>query len=166
MREAEISVDWEDVAKPRTVDGSLVVVDLEGYCAVRARAEVQPGPDGAPLGSSATANGHILPFASVDCTALSGVLTSRIAAQPAALRSRMYGRAMARVLAHELYHYVGQATDHLQSGVAKEKFSASDLVQEQLEFDDPALSRRRNNQSVNNELTNIDHIGHLSTTGQ
>jgi hypothetical protein len=171
MREAEISVDWEDVAKPRTVDGSLVVVDLQGYCTVRARAEVQPGPDGAPLGSSATANGHILPFASVDCTALSGVLTSRIAAQPAALRSRLYGRAMARVLAHELYHYIGQATDHLPSGVAREKFSASDLLQEQFKFDGLALSRLRNSPSAssvsaNSELTDSDHVAHTPTSGQ
>jgi hypothetical protein len=166
MREATISVNWEDTVKPRTVDGSVVVVELEGDCAVRARAEVRPGPDSAPLGSSAVANGHIQPFARVDCVALSAVLTSRLAAQPAALRSRLYGRAMARVLAHELYHYIGQAREHLQAGLAREKFSVSDLLQEQFEFDGLALSRLRNSQSTNNELTNPDNVAHMSTTGQ
>jgi hypothetical protein len=166
MREAKISVDWEDTAKPRIVDGSLVVVDLQGDCTVRSRAEVRQGPDSAPLGSTAIANGHILPFTSVDCVALSGVLTPQITAQPAELRSWLYGRAMARVLAHELYHYFGQAREHLDSGVARGKFSASELLQERFEFDGLALARLRNRQSVNNELTNTGHFPNMSTIGQ
>ena len=166
LREANIDVDWEYSAKRRSVDGFLVVVDLEGDCAVRSRAEAPPGPDGASLGSTAVANGHVQPFTSIDCAALSGMLTPRIAAQPAALRSWLYGRAMARVLAHEVYHYIGQATDHLKSGVAREKFSAADLLQERFEFDDLALSRLRNIHSANNEPANTGRLVNTLTAGQ
>jgi hypothetical protein len=134
--------------------------------ALFARAEVRTGPNSASPGSSTVVNGHIQPFARVDCVALSAVLTPKIAAQPALLRSRLYGRVVARVLAHELYHYIGKASDHLHSGLVKEKFSASDLLKEQFEFGGLALSRLRNSQSVNDEVASADHAGHMLTTGQ
>src|SRR5205809_710381 len=55
--------------------------------------------------------------------------------------SRVLGRALARVIAHELYHIVAGTADHQDSGVAKAVFSAQDLTDIRFEFDSASISR-------------------------
>ena len=60
-----------------------------------------------------------------------------------AQRDFLYGRAMARVIAHELYHVVTGSRDHAREGVAKPKFTVPDLLNEVFEFDHMALAKLR-----------------------
>jgi hypothetical protein len=58
-------------------------------------------------------------------------------------RDFLYGRAMGRLLAHELYHMLANQREHVGSGVGKPSFSASDVLGESFAFEESALARFR-----------------------
>jgi hypothetical protein len=61
----------------------------------------------------------------------------------AQVESPILGRALGRVIAHELYHIVGQTAEHHDTGVAKAVFSIRDLKNPRFEFDAWSLDRMR-----------------------
>src|SRR5262245_23552333 len=130
---AGIEVSWKDIADPRTGEDFelLAVASFEGSCS-------PSGPTSMPinvkLADTSITDGHILPFFRVDCTRVVQLLGS----QP---DSSMLGRALGRVIAHEIYHIVGQTAEHHDTGVAKAVFSARDLRNPRFEFDPWSLAR-------------------------
>ncbi len=55
----------------------------------------------------------------------------------------MFGRAIARVLAHELYHVLAGTVSHSRQGVAQRALSGSQLVSDQLELNPEELDLMR-----------------------
>jgi len=137
MRTAGYRVEWSD-AHPST-DSVLIVVRLRGACEVNETLPAKPGP----LASTAVADGRILPFSSVDCDSLTQLLAPQLASQSLARRDFLYGRAMARVVAHEIYHILLDTSDHSREGVARACFTAADLLRENFEFEQNTLARLR-----------------------
>src|SRR5207249_4430626 len=86
------------------------------------------------LADTSIANGRILPFFRVDCTRLIGLFGTEV--EPAVL-----GRALARLLAHEIYHIVAQTAEHQKSGVAKAVFSIRDLTAPRFNLDAWSIAR-------------------------
>lgn len=121
----------------------VVVVELRGACAVpMARSSsAEPIPPVLSLASSAVADGRVLPFSWVDCSALNRFLGPAISAQTAEDQAYIYGRSMARLLAHEFYHVLTQTGDHTQAGICKASFSRADLLADHFDFDAAALER-------------------------
>jgi len=159
MNVAGVATQWEDPTSYRDVSGYIVVVDLEGDCSVPFHVEIPPVQDGMPIGSTATVDNHLLPFVNVNCSVLTALLAPFISDQPEAFREFVFGRALGRVLAHELYHIVTQSGDHLDSGLAKASFSAGDLMKNGFEFDEMALSRISDSQSTESAAAAIDSGG-------
>lgn len=126
-------------AKAETSAGFAVVVDLRGECGVPWHAEWNPASSPAPLASTAIADGEILPFSWIDCGAVSRLIGPSISDEPDAQRDYVYGRALARVLAHELFHVLTQNGGHAGSGLAKAKFSAAELLSERFQFEGNAF---------------------------
>ena len=58
-------------------------------------------------------------------------------------RDFLYGRAMARVVAHELYHVLMRSAEHARGGVARSCFNTGDLLTERFEFEGATLARLR-----------------------
>jgi len=58
-------------------------------------------------------------------------------------RNTALGRALGRVMAHELYHIVGETTAHQIRGVAKASLSVQDLIGASLDFDIASLTQMR-----------------------
>jgi len=54
----------------------------------------------------------------------------------------VYARAMARLMAHELYHVIEQTYAHARSGVAEPAFTVAELLSDRLEFSHGTLSER------------------------
>ena|SRR5216117_1073480 len=133
---AGLEVVWKTLADRKAgEDFELVAVSsFEGLCAVDEPAS-NPAIT-ASLADTSISNGHILPFFRVDCDRLIRMLGSQL--EPAVL-----GRALARLVAHELYHIVAQTTDHQERGVAKAAFSIRDLTDARFELDAWSLSRMR-----------------------
>lgn len=101
----------------------------------------QSVPGGAKLASTAVTDGHILPFSSVDCKTLTQFLAPLLIGQPDARREFLYGRAMGRVVAHELYHILSNEPGHDEEGVAKPSFTPRDVLADQFNFNHATLAK-------------------------
>jgi hypothetical protein len=121
----------------------VIVVELRGACAVHVAPgnSAEPIPSALSLASSAVADGRVLPFSWVDCSALNRFLGPAISSQTAQDQAYIYGRSMARLLAHEFYHVLAQTGDHTRTGICKASFSRADLLADHFDFDDLALTR-------------------------
>lgn len=142
MRTAGYSVRWRAGGDAPNV----VVVNLAGKCTVPMSPLLgaEPPDDNQPsLASTAVQDGVVLPFSRIDCAELTRMLSGVFSSEAPARRTYLYGRAMGRLLAHELYHILAQTRDHASAGIGKPCFTAADLVTDRFEFESVALSRLR-----------------------
>ena len=105
---------------------SVVVVTFHGSCDMRPF----PAPsssEGEPLGYSHISNGEIIPFADVECDRIRGELRSGSGIIGHG-DDRMLGRAMGRVVAHELHHIIDRTRTHTPSGLWRKSLSPQDLI--------------------------------------
>ena len=103
----------------------LAVVTFMGSCVGMGFAE--PFRDGA-LGWTHMTDGAILPFVDVDCDHIRGFLQGQFLRLGLNDGEEVIGRAIGRVLAHELYHVFAGTTHHSAEGVDQPRYSVRDLV--------------------------------------
>lgn len=145
MQTAGYRVEWKIPGNPSGEDDSVIaVVELRGSCRPpEPKAHVKPVKNGASLASTAVDGDHVLPFSWINCETLTQMLAPSLAGVKASQRDFLYGRAMGRVLAHELYHMLANQREHVGSGVGKPSFSAKDVLGESFTFEESALARFR-----------------------
>jgi len=146
MQRAGFRIAWRHADDQSSSSGAehLIVVELRGTCALTPAPE-SLGPLGSrpALASSAVVDGRVLPFSWVDCSALNRFLGRAIVNFPNAEQDYIFGRAIARLLAHEFYHVLAQTDDHTQAGISKARFSTADLLAEHFDFEASALEKLR-----------------------
>lgn len=125
----------------------LVVVELEGRCTAETPATIPATQR--RLASAVIEDGRILPIVKVSCTALQQFLASKLNSKPDA--QFLYGRALGRLLAHELYHVAGQTTQHTQIGVTQAAVSVSELISARFAFCRAAVEKLRPSPVYGNE---------------
>jgi hypothetical protein len=129
MEPAGYQIEWSGAhASTKSFKGALVVVELRGSCERPSSSISQRGV--VQLGSSAVADGKVLPFSWADCTALAHFLEPSLTHKQKRQREFVLGRAIARVVAHELYHVLGRTLAHTTSGLTKARFEPRDLLDE------------------------------------
>jgi len=89
-----------------------------------------------PLTFTFTTDGRILPFGEVKCDRLRESIKTVMRGSDYQQANQLLGRAMGRVLAHELYHIIAQTKGHGKGGVAKESLSARQLIADKLDLAD------------------------------
>ena len=140
MRSAGYQVYWLDpLERPDALGTSLIVIELTGTCAPAERSGRPVDVD--RLAYTVEDHGKILPFITVDCAALQQILASDLGREPRARRDVLYGRAMGRLVAHEMYHIESQTREHSRDGVAEAAVSSRELVAERFEFARDALAK-------------------------
>jgi hypothetical protein len=142
MAPLDMRVDWRDLsdANGKHMVTELLVVRFRGDCQVN---RLRSAPKFGPLGWTHISDGQILPFTDVDCDQIRELMQSPLATSPPGEQPKLLGRAMARVIAHELYHFLGNTTKHASAGIAKGVYNAADLTAAHLEFDQTGLNRVR-----------------------
>jgi hypothetical protein len=129
-----IRFEWWPLSGFRTERDSTVVVvaHFEARCDVSGLVmrENQPGS----LGWTEISDGAVLPFIHVDCERVRTFLQTTLLGYRSQDRERAYGRALGRVLAHELYHVFSGTAKHTVRGVAKETYSVEDLLAANFQF--------------------------------
>jgi hypothetical protein len=145
MQTAGYRLEWLNAsgAIPDVRNGQLVVLDLTGDCSVPSSGEAGEDLKLESLASTPVSEGQILPFSTLHCDSLNRVVARAISAESPQRRAWLYGRALARLAAHELYHVVSDTREHSRDGVSKPCFSARDLLADRFEFENAALSRMR-----------------------
>lgn len=135
MEPIGLGFEWRDLGKTggHEVSAELAVVTFKGRCdaaGLLARSKFEGA-----LGWTHVSDGQILPFTDVSCDRVrefvqTGLLTFRTED-----REEKYGRALGRVLAHELYHIFANTMRHGSFGVAKESYNVQDLLADDFQFE-------------------------------
>ncbi len=79
------------------------------------------------LASTHLSGGHIIPFADVECDRIRSSLRSAHA-ESGNTGNLLFGRAMGRVLAHELHHIIDRTRAHTPHGITRKSLSPRDLI--------------------------------------
>jgi hypothetical protein len=119
-----------------------IVAAFDDSCSI----DTLPAPlsgnaDAALAESSVSSTGRVLPYFHVNCSRLIQTLTPALLPLDVPLRRMVFGRALGRVMAHEVYHILSQRRGHDATGVTKASFTLEDLTSRQFEFDFPLLAR-------------------------
>jgi len=142
-----IDLTWRELsaATGSEVSVQLAVVRFLGRCEVTALRphREQPGA----LGWTHESDGVILPFGSVDCDRIRSFLQADLVSFAADQRELIYGRAIGRVLAHELYHIFTKSRHHSPDGVGKAAYATRDLLAGRFVFDAAESTELRNTPS-------------------
>jgi hypothetical protein len=111
----------------------LAVVRLLGTCGM----DMRPGAAGkpGPLGWTDAADGTLLPFSELACDRIRSAVESVMRLDDRVRGNELLGRAMGRVLAHELFHIVAATRQHTESGISRPALTPEELIAERLEFD-------------------------------
>ncbi len=112
----------------------VVVVTLQGACDMDR--PIEKATSKAALGWAHSADGMLLPFADLSCDNIRQSVRAGMKADDQTRANLLLGRAMGRVLAHELYHIIASTSDHGRKGVAQAAFSPSDLDGQVLDIDE------------------------------
>ncbi len=134
-----LSIREKSEIKPYEDFEDLVLVKLQGSCKI----------DGPPvssgnrntLGWSHVMSGEILPFGDVSCDNVRGALQGVLGGSEQKYKERMFGRALGRVVAHELYHIIGGVHSHGRKGIAQASLSGHELITEEMELSAEDMER-------------------------
>jgi hypothetical protein len=136
MEPMGLHFEWRSLANNHGTEVSveLAVVTFKGRCDVEGPLPHSSSPGA--LGWTHISDGAILPFADVDCDGIRNFLGTQLLAYRPQDRETAYGRAMGRVLAHELYHIFANTTRHGSIGVGKPMYTVQDLLASDFRFED------------------------------
>lgn len=135
LREVGVEFEWRSLDDPRASQpvSELVVVKFKGTCLATPTLPGSRVVSGA-LGWTHISDGELLPFTDIDCDRTWRLIQPELAADDSADEDREFGRALARVLAHELYHIFANTTKHARGGLAKSCYTAPDLLADEFHF--------------------------------
>jgi hypothetical protein len=131
MRESGLRLRWrlrEEVTDESFPD--LVVVRFHGKCLM------EPTPflydERGPLAFTHTDGTVILPYSEVECDKVRSSIRPAMFGGDYARGDLLMGRALGRVLAHELYHIMSKTSGHAAEGVARRALTGAQLISERL----------------------------------
>jgi hypothetical protein len=144
LKPAAIHVEWQDPSLDRDASENdyAALIRLRGSCRpTEPSTRFEHSVSGTfALASSAVSDGVVLPFGDIDCMALNSYLGPSLWKEPGEVQEFVYARAVARLIAHELYHVIGQTHDHARAGVAEPSFTIAELLSDHFEFTEGTLS--------------------------
>ena len=141
MKGSGLVIDWRERREVATHESfnNLVLVEFHGKCIM------EPVPylydERGPLAFTYSSDGSILPFSEIECDKVRSVLHTVMWGGDYARSDLLFGRALGRILAHELYHVLAGTPSHAGSGVAKRSLSGSQLISDQLRLNEAELDR-------------------------
>ena len=140
---AGISVDVQlkSDLPPDPQFAELVIFKMKGSCTMNAR----PVPIGAlsdergALAMAYSSDGQILHFGEVECDRIRTSLSHVLGSSASTKNQNAFGQALAMVIAHEIYHMIGNAKEHTHKGLTKSSLSAGELLNGRLKLPEQAL---------------------------
>jgi hypothetical protein len=133
MRPIGLTFAWRELGGPQGQGdfADLIVVKFKGSCSgvLPPFGTADRDTEAIPLASTQVSNGYVLHFTEVGCDALRHYLSADAAQLNDAGRSRLYGRALGRIVSHEMWHIFAGTEKHASGGVARACHSREELVQ-------------------------------------
>lgn len=128
-------------------EGELIVFRMRGKCAMDPLPLVADEM-GLPLARTHTSDGEILSFGEVDCDRVRNSIKRSLLPADFARGNEVLGKALGRVLAHEIYHILTRSASHADEGIAQRRLSARELTAERLAFSQATLKAIRDQMAL------------------
>lgn len=135
LKPAGLSLVWRLASENQGSEtfAGLVVLKFKGRCKPDAWPQLPVSDFGSSgevheLALTRVSNGRVLPYTEVECDEVRRALAYLGEGVGLDERQAALGRAMGRVVAHELYHILAKTTVHARRGLAKPAQSLGDLV--------------------------------------
>jgi hypothetical protein len=113
-----------------------VIGSFEGSCSLETVPSGLAGEKlSTALADTSVSSNRVLPYFRIDCNRLLRALAPTLRPLSMPLRRAVFGRALGRVMAHEVFHILSQRKDHDERGAAKAAFSLNDLTGREFEFE-------------------------------
>ncbi len=139
MHPEGLEFSWQEMGKAKSegVFADLVVVKFKGTCSgfLGPVSSFGHNTEPASLASTDVSDGRVLHFTEVHCDELLHYLSSNVAGLNEAARNQLYGRALGRIVAHEMWHIFAATEKHASGGIARACHSREELVQPVFVFD-------------------------------
>lgn len=130
--------------------GQLVVFKMKGSCSMSPVRSNKMAEQRGPLALAYTSDGQVLHFGEVECDRIRYTL-QRILGRGASMKNQeTYGSALAIVMAHEVYHMLGNVVHHTHEGLTKPALSAYELTDPDLSLPPGAVATIRHNMHISN----------------
>jgi predicted acetyltransferase len=133
LRSSGVRLDWKLLEETRGHwYTELVVITFKGVCEYDP--ELPRHDDPGPYGMTMITDGQIQPFGVVECNRVVGSARTamlgrdRTLADMLSLANMLVGRALGRVVAHELVHILTKSVQHAKVGVEKPALSGWQLI--------------------------------------
>jgi len=146
LREAGLNLDWLPLSEAaKTAVQDLVVVKFNGACVLDPESldEGQADIHSDPLAFTYSTDGVVQPFSEVACDRVAAAVRSALCSCDFPRADMLLGRALGRVVAHELVHILTRSQEHGRDGVAKAALSGKELISRALSLSPFDLNRLR-----------------------
>jgi len=130
IKDSGLHLQWRTVNEAlHNFYTDLVIVRFRGACTFEADPNIydELGPPGA-LAFTYTTNGEVQPFSEVACDRVAASVRSAMWGSDFARSDMLMGRALGRVVAHELVHMLTKSGEHGEQGVGKPALSGKQLI--------------------------------------
>jgi hypothetical protein len=129
MKEAGLRLEWISLSEAMESSHSdLVVVRFKGSCVLDPGSVKEYPPSAGPLAFTYISDGIVQPFSEVSCDKVAAAVRSVLRPGDFPRADSLLGRALGRVLAHELVHMLTGSEAHGRDGVAKAALSGKELI--------------------------------------
>jgi hypothetical protein len=149
LQDSGLTLEWSSVeeSSQRQDIAEVVVFKMRGKCMMDSF-PLLPDELGAPLAMTHSSDGEILSFGAVDCDRVRSALKRTMGGRDYARGDLLFGRALGRVMAHEMYHMLARTSVHATDGVTRECLSAQELVRDRLMLSDKSLRAIRDQMAL------------------
>jgi hypothetical protein len=136
MSPGGLRFEWRSLAgvTGHEVFSELAVAKFKGECDAVGILPTRREPEA--LAWSHVTDGVVLPFTDVDCDRIRGFLQNKLAGMDVGARDRVFGRAVGRILAHELFHIFARKKGHGSRRVDKPYYTVGDLVADDFDLEE------------------------------
>ena len=112
----------------------LVLFRMKGACSIDSLPIGALSDERGALAMTYAVNGEMLPFGEVQCDRVRRSIQRTLQGGTSRTRETALGIALARVMAHEMYHMLSNSRLHTKDGVTKESLSGRELLNNSLTF--------------------------------
>jgi cytochrome c551/c552 len=126
-----LRLEWKPLPSTGSeVSADLAVITFQGSCSgAFLQKSMQRDPR---LGWTHVTDREILPFAVIDCDQIGAFIERRLKIASQTEREELLGRAIGRVLAHELDHILARSANHTDRVIDQPTYSVEDLTDDRV----------------------------------
>ncbi len=125
---AGVALDWRMRSElPDHAEfGRIVVFEMKGRCSMHTFPTLYD--ERGPLATTFSSDGKLLPFGTVECDRVRESIRRVTSSPDLHLSDAALGRALGRVMAHEVYHMIAGTREHTRDGLSRASLAGEELL--------------------------------------